>query len=103
MFSVSQRILTLKDPEVMHEEEAYAVPNYMAFFGFSAQEALRQVRRQPTKEVVKKSVPNIRVANNLPPPKQAKVHKSTEEHFGGLRPFEFHFIPDEMKDEGWLG
>lgn len=53
----------------MHEEEAYAVPNYMAFFGFSAQEALRQVRRQPTKEVVKKSVPNIRVANNLPPPK----------------------------------
>lgn len=41
--------------------------------------------------------PTVRI-NNFPPKKPLPSTRA-EDRFGGLKPFEFHFAPDEMKDE----
>lgn len=40
--------------------------------------------------------------NNFPPKKPLPSTRG-EDRFGGLKPFEFHFAPDDVKDENKWG
>jgi hypothetical protein len=48
-------------------------------------------------------MPSVKLPSNPIMKKPIPVQKSSNDRFGGLKPFEFHFVPDEMKENGWVG
>ena len=93
----------------MIDEAVYELPNYLSFFGFSNEQPLPRLKktsvkdREQMKDMVKPAVkPAPKMQPNLPQKKVLPAQKPSDDRFGGLKPFEFHHLPDEMKDE-WAG